>query len=132
MPLSFTEAIKDAQTDYIIDLMRHIRQSYVNALHETEYLSVVANSEVEIDPMPSNRELINWYFKLGNRQFHRTKEPRLVSYLLRDMDKELDEVNKQTEKATEQPQRGSHPLIYFMLGVLTSIALYTGLKLFKK
>ena len=87
MPLSFTEAIKYAQTDYIIDLMRHIRQSYVNALHETEYLSVARNSEVEIDPMPSNRELIEWYFKLGNSQFHYATEPRLASYLLRDMDK---------------------------------------------
>ena len=128
MPLSFTEAINFAQTDYIIDLMRHIRQSYVNALHEAEYLSAERNLEVEIDPMPSNRELINWYFKLGNRQFHYTNEPKLLGYLLRDMDKDLDE----TSKKSEQPQRDSHPLVSFVFGVLTVTALYAGSKLFKK
>ena len=132
MARNFTEAIKFAQTDYIIDLMRHIRQSYVNALHEAEYLSVERHSEVEIDPMPSNKELIKWYYKRENRHEYYDKEPKLTWYLLRDMDKDLDETNKpEEEEATEKPP-GPHTLVSFTFGMLSMIALlYPILKLFK-
>ena len=109
---------KLAKYEYLYALTGHIQSAVVNTFRN--------NRELKTDDVPDTVEgLFRWYYTGDNRYYNHYGEPELEDFVSKYRD-----IAIKCRRA--QQQRGPHPLVTFMFGVLTPIALYTGSKLFKK
>ena len=108
------------------DLMDHIRRAYAEEMNRCERGTVAIRSQADLNEMPSNKELLKWYYDLENRRRYYHDEPKLSKIQLRFIEMVCkDEPPKAPPQPepTPQPQRrrGPHPLVTFTLGVFTGV-----------
>ena len=147
------EIIELAVHCYSQDLISHIRDANNNSLTHTEYKLNQGTPNVTFSGKDLKLEdIFEWYFcNEHNHHCYSKRTPDLNDYIIETLKNVSPEFKERYEakcehyrkyeadrkkkeyKSQNKPQSpGPRPLVSFMFGVLTPIALYTGSKLFKK
>ena len=142
---SVEEILDIAVHCYSQALISHIRDANNNSLSYTEYKLNQSNTNLTFYGKDLKlEEIFEWYFcDEHDIHAHSKKTPDLNDYIIEVLMNVNPEFKKRYEAKVEAERKkkekeyksknkpGPRPLVSFMSGVLTTIALYTGSKLFK-